>query len=385
MSLEPQLQRWKDAELISPAQAERILEYEKRRARPALLYAVAGLAGLAVAIGLISIVASNWDLIPGRMKLVLDVLVVMLLGQAVVYLKTRPPAWLEEAATVVLYGLVLASIALVGQVYQLGGHASHALLAWSVLTFPMMALSNSSRASFLWLCGLEVTYFVCLAALSRIGPASSDLALAAVYWAPLGLLALGRSRWLGRIRPEQARLFRAMAWSQLVLMASAASFAFYDPLVRGQRAPWLPLTVSLLATAASCWVTPSTPAGRAQRLLLAVTFAVSHLPMFMPHGKWPLAAAAAFIGVFAAVALAAHERGRPRLLHLATAAVGLRLLAIYFEVFGSLLDTGLGLVLGGLLTLLVTWFWARKRRDFDRELSAREPPPRELSAGESAP
>jgi uncharacterized membrane protein len=92
----------------------------------------------------------------------------------------------------------------------------------------------------------------------------------------------------------------------------------------------------------------------------------------------------AFIGVFAVVALAAHERGRPRLLHLATAAVGLRLLAIYFEVFGSLLDTGLGLVLGGLLTLLVTWVWARKRRDFDRELSERALP-RKLSARESAP
>jgi uncharacterized membrane protein len=385
MQLEPQLKRWKDAELISSAQVERILEFEKQRARPALLYAVAGLAGLAVAIGLVSIVASNWDLMPGRMKLVLDMLVVMLLGQAVVYLKTRPPAWLEEAATVALYGLTLASIALVGQVYQLGGNASQALIAWSVLTFPMMMLSTSLRASFLWLVGLEVTYFVGLSTLAKVSPALNDFALAAVYWAPLGLLALGRSRWLLNVRPEQARQLRAMGWAQLVIMASAASFAFYDALVRGQRAPWLPLAISLVATAASCWVTPSTPAGRAQRLLLAVTFACSHLPMFMPHGKWPVAAAVAFIGVFAVVALAAHERGRPRLLHLATAAVGLRLLAIYFEVFGSLLDTGLGLVLGGLLTLLVTWIWARKRRDFDRELSERELPARKLSARESAP
>jgi hypothetical protein len=140
----------------------------------------------------------------------------------------------------------------------------------------------------------------------------------------------------------------------------------------------------LVATAVSCWLTPSTPAGRAQRLLLAVTFAVCHLPLFMPHGKWPIGAALAFIGVFAAVALVAHKRGRPRLLHLATAAVGLRLLAVYFEVIGTLLDTGLGLVFGGLLTLLVTWFWARKRRDFDRELSERELPAH-VSAREPAP
>jgi uncharacterized membrane protein len=79
--------------------------------------------------------------------------------------------------------------------------------------------------------------------------------------------------------------------------------------------------------------------------------------------------------VFAVVALVAHRKGRPALLHLATGVIGLRLLVIYFEVFGSLLDTGVGLVLGGLLTLLVTWIWARKRRDFDRELSARESAP----------
>jgi len=78
---------------------------------------------------------------------------------------------------------------------------------------------------------------------------------------------------------------------------------------------------------------------------------------------------------FAVVALVAHRQGRSRLLHLATAAIGLRIVVIYFEVFGTLLDTGVGLVLGGLLTLLLTWVWARKRREFDRELSARESTP----------
>ena len=159
---------------------------------------------------------------------------------------------------------------------------------------------------------------------------------------------------------------------ELVLIASAASFAFYDALARGERAPWLVVGVSLAGRRLARVSDPSLAGGRAQRSLLAITFAVSHLPLFMPHGKWPLVAAIAFIVVFAAVALVAHRKGRPKLLHLATAVIGLRLLVIYFEVFGTLLDTGVGLVLGGLLTLLVTWFWARKRRDFDRELSARE-------------
>jgi uncharacterized membrane protein len=375
MPLDQQLKRWKEAELISPEQAARIVAFEKHRERPTLLYAVAGLAGLAVAIGLVSIVAANWDLVPGRMKLALDAIAIIALGQAVVHFRAREPAWLEEVAMLVYYGLVLASIALVGQVYQLGGNAAQALLAWSALTFPMLALGQSARVGFLWLIGLEVSYFVSLSEFAEGGQSRSDHALAAVYWAPLVALAVGRSAWLNRRRPSYAQILRGSAWVQLVAMAAAASFAFYDALARAERTPWLVVGISMLATAWLCFRTEATPAGRAQRSLLAVTFAGSHLPLFMPHGKWPIGAAAAFIAVFAVVALVAHRKGRPALLHLATGVIGLRLLVIYFEVFGTLLDTGVGLMLGGLLTLLVTWIWARKRRDFDRELSARESAP----------
>ncbi|HTV20731.1 MAG TPA: hypothetical protein VMG12_18735, partial [Polyangiaceae bacterium] len=238
-----------------------------------------------------------------------------------------------------------------------------------------MALGRSLRVGLLWLAGLQVTYFVGLSELAVGGQSRVDHALAAVYWAPLGALALGRAPWLARLRPAYAQVLRGAAWTELVVLASTASVAFYEPLARGERTPWLVVGVSLLATAWLCYRTEPTPAGRAQRSLLAIAFAGCHLPLFMPHGKWPLVGALAFIVVFAAVALVAHRRGRSRLLHLATAAIAVRLLVIYFEVFGTLLDTGFGLVLGGLLTLLVTWFWARKRRDFDRELSAREPVP----------
>jgi uncharacterized membrane protein len=375
MALDQQLQRWKDAQLISVDQAQQILEFEKRRQRPALLYAVAGLAGFAVAIGLVSIVAANWALIPGRMKLALDALVLIVAGQAVVHFRTRPPGWLGDAASVVFYGLVLASIALVGQVYQLGGNVPQALMLWSALTFAVMAQGSSSRLAVLWVAGLHVTYFVCLSDFADGGEQRTELTLAAVYWAPLATLLAGRSRWLQRVRPAYAEIFRALGWSELILVSCLASFAFYDSMARGERIPWLIVGVSLLATLGLCLGSEQTLAGRAQRLLLAVTFAASHLPIFMAHGKWPLGAAASFIGVFAVVAWAAHRRGRHRLLHLATAMIAMRLLVVYFEVFSSLLDTGMGLVLGGLLTLLLTWLWARKRRDFDRELSARESAP----------
>ena len=51
-----------------------------------------------------------------------------------------------------------------------------------------------------------------------------------------------------------------------------------------------------------------------------------------------------------------------RLFNALTRLTGLRILIVYFEVFGSLLDTGVGLVIAGLLTLLSAWWWQRKLR-----------------------
>ena len=67
----------------------------------------------------------------------------------------------------------------------------------------------------------------------------------------------------------------------------------------------------------------------------------------------------------------------------ATALLALRLLIIYFEVFGTLLSTGIGLISGGLLTLGLAWLWSRGRREFAAELAPGDAPP--PSQGENAP
>jgi hypothetical protein len=60
--------------------------------------------------------------------------------------------------------------------------------------------------------------------------------------------------------------------------------------------------------------------------------------------------------------------------NLLTAAVGIRVIVIYFEVFGSLLQTGLGLITGGALTLFVAWLWLRKSSALAAQLTQGDPP-----------
>lgn len=378
MALEPMLKRWTEAGLIQPEQAERIARYEKEHGRPTLLYAITGLAALAMAIGIVSIVAANWDDIPGAAKLGVDLALMAGVGYGVLELRDRRSGWLAEAGLLVLYGLTLASIALVGQVYQLGGKVETALGVWIALTAVLMAQGRSGQLGFIWLAGLELTYFVWLAKLGDGRRYAEGLVLTAILWPALACIALGRARWLQRSRPPFARVASMFGWAQLVLFAIAGTFTFYErPSFQSERWFWLGACISAAACAALIWTTPSTPSGRANRLLLAVAYAAAHLGAMIPHGDWPVAAALAFIGLWWVIAVSAHRSAQRALLHLATAIIGVRLLIIYFEVFGSLLDTGVALLIGGVLTLLLTWLWARKRRELDRELGAVDGSPRE--------
>ncbi|MBC8069879.1 MAG: DUF2157 domain-containing protein [Deltaproteobacteria bacterium] len=365
MSLDPQLQRWVEAGLISVEQAQRIHAFEQHDERPTLLYAVAGLGGLAIAVGLISIVASNWDDIPGRVKLGLDLVLVAGLGAGIWRLEQRGPSWARETAIVALHGLVLASIALVGQVYQRGGEANEALAIWTVLTAMLMTRARSGLAAAVWLVGLQITWAVWAVWLAERWHAD-ELAAATVYWAPLVCLALAHVPAIRRLRPALADTLEAIGWMELVLCATIGAFTLYADTSDGRWHETLPAAgISAMLTVA---LALTLRIATSQRLLLAVCLVLSHVPLLGLPGDLAVAAALAFVALWIVVAWAAHDARDARLLNLATAMIGLRIVAIYFEVFGTLLDTGLGLISGGLLTLGVVWLWAHKRKQFEQEL-----------------
>jgi hypothetical protein len=85
----------------------------------------------------------------------------------------------------------------------------------------------------------------------------------------------------------------------------------------------------------------------------------------------PAAVIGALFQIAMLVALAYRDAhlGRVRSFNTWTALIALRLLIVYFEVFGSMLDTGLGLITGGLLTLALGWAWRKKSPALARQLS----------------
>ncbi len=367
--VERRLERWVKAGLITHEQAQSILEHESKERRPLFMYGVAGLGGLAVAIGLISIVAANWDAIPGRVKIGIDLAMLVGLSVGLLRLESRGPRWLSESALIVMYGLVLASIALVSQVYQLGGEVHEALVVWSVLTMVLMSRAHSTFGAVTWVAGLQITYAAVIAQLAD----TDDLAfffVSTLYWVPLLSIAASQSSALADRRPRLARVLGVVGWVEVLMCATVGTFVFYGDTASED---WLPM---LLGAAVSAGLTlvvirglPEGEARRPRAALLGACWVLAHIGWPLSRGDLDLVAALTFIGLWLGVAFTAHRARAAAVLNAATALVGVRIIAVYFEVFGSLLDTGLGLVLGGVLTLGVVWLWARKRRDFETELA----------------
>lgn len=370
MALERRLKRWTEAGLLDARQAERILEFEQGRDRPTLMYAVAGLGGLAIAIGIVSIVAANWDVIPGRVKIATNLMLLVGGGATLARYFTRWPIWARDAALLVMYGLTMGSIALVGQVYQLGGTAREALATWSVLTAPLMTLGGTEFVALLWLFGLQGTCAAWLIWLAEQRGSAEGWALTGASLLPWLLLFVGHSPWLQRARPAYAKASLSLGWFELVIAASVGANVFYT---NQMGEPWNALWAGLaLASAMAAWIwirLTALQGGKVARWLLVGSLLLIYLPARLSPGGWDLLAALLFISLWLLVAYAAHSAQIFWILNLATAVLGVRILIVYFEVFGSLLSTGFGLVSGGALTLLLTWLWWRTRRRFKEERS----------------
>lgn len=80
----------------------------------------------------------------------------------------------------------------------------------------------------------------------------------------------------------------------------------------------------------------------------------------LERAPWPWVGALTQTLMLAVLAFVTIQNGRVHAFNALTALVALRILLMYFEVFGSMLNTGLGMMTGGTLTLLLAWGWWRQ-------------------------
>lgn len=159
MSLQKDLKELLDAGIINSEIAENIQQYyqsKKPNSSHRLFIAFGVLGAILVGLGIILILAHNWDNLSRGTKTFLA-FVPLLIGQGLcgytLLKKKESITWRESSAIFVFFG-VGASIALVSQIYNLPGSIASYLLTWALLCLPLIYIMRSSIVSLLYLAGI---------------------------------------------------------------------------------------------------------------------------------------------------------------------------------------------------------------------------------------
>ncbi len=170
MGIQKDLKELTDANVISAEIAENITRYYAGKAgnnQNRLLVAFGVLGALLVGLGVILIVAHNWDEFERSTKTCFAFLP-LLIGQVfcfyTLFRKRDSASWIESSATF-LFLAIGASISLVSQVYHIEGNLSSFLLTWMLIALPLIYIMKSQAAAMLYIVG--ITWFACEAGYSN--------------------------------------------------------------------------------------------------------------------------------------------------------------------------------------------------------------------------
>lgn len=159
-----ELRRLLEANVITEETAERIREYYRDHRQESgfnLFTVFAIFASLLVSLGIILIIAHNWDELSKSLKVIFAFLPLVTAQSLCLYTLFRKRniiVWREGSATFLFFSIG-ACIALISQIYHIPGNLGEFVFTWMVLCLPVIYLMNSSVVSILYLTG--ITYYAC--------------------------------------------------------------------------------------------------------------------------------------------------------------------------------------------------------------------------------
>lgn len=368
--------QWHDAGVIDAATRDRLLAWEAAHARPLALWAVWGIGALAIGLGLVSIVAANWEEIPGLVRLAVHLALIAGLLAAMFWREqrlARKSPWAIEALVFTAAALGLTFFGHVGQVYQTSTPLWQPLAVWLVLFAPLMLLMGRSWPNAMAVLGGMVwCAWDYATAMTGYGaerdPGTMWLAwLGTVVALPVAFALAGGWMRARSLRPDFWRQLEQLALAYAVALASlacavASAGGFGEAgLLAGGTASFAAGMVAALTGIAHYAVRPGVSGRMAATIITEAGIAIAMATLV---DDTTVRAALVFFVLWAgiaAAALAAHWRG---VFQLAVGVIALRLIILSFELAGDLLTSGFGLILSGVMILGVAWAAVRVSKRF---------------------
>ena len=148
--------------VIDEAAAGRIKSYYEKNTPPARSWALTMfglLGGLLVGLGIILLLAHNWEYLPRAARTALAYVPLVIAQAGAWFVLNKKNGWSTRAEGVAMFwSLSVATvIAMVSQIYHMPGDAGAFVLTWMLLTLPVMYLMKSISATLVYLAG--ITYW----------------------------------------------------------------------------------------------------------------------------------------------------------------------------------------------------------------------------------
>lgn len=375
MNLTKKITQWQQADLLSAAQAQAILDYENRSQKPVLMYSFLFLSAFCIGLGIISLISANWQIIPPSLKLAADFVLLALIARGIWVSACRCKPLLREGLNILYALLILASIGLIAQIYHLQPYGLQAYLLWAILTFPVVLTCKKAALPLIWLPIFMVSAFDTMSDwrwFSRV----IDIFEGAFPFAFSILCLLIYSviyRLLNTFLQEKVKAFTyamkvwmviAISWQVLIMDFGAGDTLGILTAFHGSRADISSLPVFVFLAAAVVGFGIFSYKLNYSRLLTSVISSLlifSYVYLFLPENKdiaslWGFLLTMTVLGWLVVYALI---KSRSKLMNLATALMAFRIFVVYLQVFGSLLSTGIGLIVSGVVLLLIIYVWRK--------------------------
>jgi hypothetical protein len=246
--------------------------------------------------------------------------------------------------------LILASIGLISQVYHMGGKPYQALSFWLVLITPLALFARNAFIPHLYATSLVTTAVTFWWEYDKY---TEEHFAVLLLLTPFTLGALAQLTGVWRELGRFSRAFRQ--WFVLALVVAAAFmdvFLAEIELYRFFRDD--PTRTGIQIAAVFLWGLSLPLSWRKRdRVIVGAAGAVLMLAyglLFLGQ-RDQVAGALVSLTIGSCIALLCVVRGHGRFFNAMIAFLGLRFLIVYFQVFGSLAQTGVGLVVSGILIM----------------------------------
>ena len=368
---------------------------ERERGIRSLTSVLGALGGGIVALGVILLVAANWQGIGDGAKIGGFLL---LLGgtHSVGFWITatnRPYLRTAEGFHFIGAGLVIAGVGLVSQIFNLDARPPNGVLIWLVAVVPLAYLLRSAAIT-----GMSVFALALWAHLEgSFGGSPVEMPTFAghlVLEIGLGTALLGASSVAREKKPKIARVLQAFSVAPLAYGIYTLGFYRYfsDPVADAGVGAWVLPSVALMLACLGLWFARESLANEAPWLrdrlnsllviLLFISVATVALDLgvvppgpdffFFSFGSGETFSLASLLVTFAAwamwfllafwcVAFGTHS-GRKHYLDIGVAAVGLGVVTRFFDLIGGQTGTGVLFVVGGLVLIGTAWAMEKWRR-----------------------